>query len=197
MKPEPLTFQRKPEEFSARVSSYLETMQHAYGEEISEPELVLWRETLRDGVSFQELDAAFKVLIKHPPKYTGPDGSLQVWRKMPRLPDVMQTIWELREQATANNKALGEEVKQEEWKRLARRRAEHPEEFITSFTDLLREVMEKRPNFSVSQDRNGAKVPGKIMAAIEVELTGAQLADRMEMLKQQAAMLKEKYGIKP
>lgn len=89
----------------------------------------MWRETLKD-YSVQEFSAAITELVTHPPKYELEDGSIQVWRGMPKLPDVVNVMLDLREKAVNAAQKRERDEQTAEDKRLEERRNEHPEEFM-------------------------------------------------------------------
>jgi len=124
-----LTFQRQPEAFLTQVGTYLETMQKVYRTKLPADELDIWAETLKD-YSFQEFDQAMKHLVANPPKYELEDGTIQVWRGMQKLPDVVDVMLDFREQAVLDARKREHELRRKEFAILEKRRAEHPEEFI-------------------------------------------------------------------
>lgn len=89
----------------------------------------MWRETLKD-YSVQEFEAAFADLVRHPPKYELEDGSIQVWRGMPKLPDVVNVMLDLRDKAVQDARRREKLRRDQESAEAEKRRAEHPEEFI-------------------------------------------------------------------
>jgi len=104
-------------------------MQKVYRTKLPADELAIWAETLKD-YSFQEFDRAMKHLVANPPKYELEDGTIQVWRGMPKLPDVIDVMLDLREQAVQEARKRESERESREFAELEKRRAEHPEEFI-------------------------------------------------------------------
>jgi hypothetical protein len=162
----PLTFGRQPEEFLTQLGCFMETMQDAYRQKLSEAEQVLWRETLMHGedrFSIQELHAALAQVVRNPPLMTvdGPDGPVsQAWRGMPKLPDLVDVMLRLREERADAAEAERKRQRDEEFERLKKRRAEHPEEFF-GFADVLKTAQER--GIAMTRDRDGIKVPGKTM----------------------------------
>lgn len=135
-----LTFQRQPEQFLAFIGSFLETFQKLYRIKLPADELAIWRETLKD-YSAGEFESAMTELITHPPKYQLDDGSIQVWRGMPKLPDVVQVMLDNREKAYQRFREIEYQRELAERARLEKRRAEHPEEFMgwKEFCDMLKQ----------------------------------------------------------
>src|SRR6185437_2049049 len=125
----PLTFQKQPEKFLAAVGDYMETIQLVYRSKLPAQELELWRETLKD-YSYQEFNQAMTHLISNPPKYEFEDGSIQVWRGMPKLPDVVDVMLDFREKAVRDAQKRESDRQTREFAELEKRRAEHPEEFM-------------------------------------------------------------------
>jgi hypothetical protein len=170
----PLTFQKQPEMFLAEVGSYLETIQLVYRSKLPQQELVLWRETLKD-YSYQEFNQAMTHLISNPPKYELEDGSIQTWRGMPKLPDVVDVILDLRDKsAQAAEKRKSDELAAEEKRNEARRQL-HPEEFIG-----MKELQE------IAQKLQGGV---KKMPAQKREYAPLDLDKNANKLRQQAADL--------
>jgi hypothetical protein len=87
-----------PREFLVRLGVLLTTFQLAYRTTLPDAELRLWRETL-EGYSITEIESALSELLRCPPKQQLDDGTIQVWRGMPKLPDVIETIFAMRETA--------------------------------------------------------------------------------------------------
>lgn len=80
-------------------------------------------------------------MVTHPPKYQLEDGSIQVWRGMPKLPDVVQVMLDNRQKAIQEYRRREWERQQEEQARLEQRRQDHPEEFMgwKEFCEMLKE----------------------------------------------------------
>lgn len=164
-KGETLTFQKQPEQFLTRLGAYLETLQKVYRTKLPVEELALWRDTLKD-FSFQEFDAAMKSLVKNPPRYELEDGSVQVWRGMPKLPDVIQVMLEAQEQRAAEYRRQEGERLAAEMRDLERRR--RAGEHFYGLADVLKsvkpvEVLKPMPNIrtlwpDIDPDRNRAKL---------------------------------------
>ena len=171
----PLTFQKQPDLFLAEVGDYLETMQLVYRVKLPARELELWRETLKD-YSYQEFNRAMTHLVSNPPKYQLDDGTIQVWRGMPKLPDVVDVMLDLRDKAVQEAEKRESARQAEEDKRLEQRRKEHPEEFIG-----MRELQE------IAQKLQGAvKRPPDKKAAfpdIDPDKNRQKLAEQRQMLE--------------
>lgn len=103
----------------------------------------MWRETLKD-FSAQEFEQALAYLVKNPPKYELEDGTIQTWRGMPKLPDVLWAIDEAREQARQQARERESQRRAAEWRELEKRRAEHPEEFM-GWGEFIRRLKEEKP----------------------------------------------------
>lgn len=142
----PLTFQKQPEKFLAEVGSYMETIQLVYRSKLPSQELELWRETLKD-YSYQEFNQAMTHLISNPPKYELEDGSIQVWRGMPKLPDVVDVMLDLREKAVQEARKRESDRQSREFAELEKRRAAHPEEFM-GWGDFVKRVTEEQPELA-------------------------------------------------
>ena len=82
-------------------------------------------------------------LVSHPPKYELEDGSIQVWRGMPKLPDVVQVMLENREKAYVAKEQHRRRQEEMEYKRLEKRREEHPEEFF-GWPDIVKKAKEMK-----------------------------------------------------
>lgn len=108
----------------------METFQKVYRTKLPTDELQMWCETLKE-YSAQEFESAMGELVAHPPRYQLEDGSIQVWRGMPKLPDVVQVMLENREKRYQEWRREESKRLVEEQRRLEQRRAEHPEEFVT------------------------------------------------------------------
>lgn len=80
-------------------------------------------------------------LVSDPPKYQLEDGSIQVWRGMPKLPDVVQVILENREKSYVDSQRREREKQNDELKALEQQRNEHPEEFF-GLKDLVKKAKE-------------------------------------------------------
>lgn len=86
---------RRGSEFSENLLKHIMGLQKVYRTELDQGELHIWLSALKE-IPLPEIAAATESLITHPPKYEL-DGEVQVWRGMPKLPDVIQKIVELRE----------------------------------------------------------------------------------------------------
>jgi hypothetical protein len=133
-------------------------------------------------------------LISNPPKYELEDGSIQVWRGMPKLPDVVNVMLDLRDKAVQDARKRESQRESRELAELEKRRAEHPEEFIGM--KELQEITRKlqivaKPVRAVHMQSTGKSDKYGLEEMIEV-LPDGELADRREMLRQQAEMLKGK-----
>ena len=155
-----LTYQRQPEQFLEFIGSFLETFQKLYRTKLPPDELTVWRETLKD-YSAAEFEAAMTELVTHPPKYQLDDGSIQVWRGMPKLPDVVQVMLDNREKAYQEYRRREWERQEREQKALEKRRQEHPEEFM-SWADFCEQLKRDRPDLAAKM--------GMMMPAAELDL---------------------------
>lgn len=135
------TFQKQPERFLEQIGSQMVTLQKVYRTKLPSDELEMWRETLKD-FSVQEFEKSIMDLVHHPPKYQLEDGSIQVWRGMPKLSDVVQVMLDLRDKAIHAARQRSSEKLREEFIQLERRRKEHPEEFF-GLADVLKAVAAK------------------------------------------------------
>lgn len=157
---ETLTFQRQPQEFLAQLGSRMDTLQKVYRTKLPPDELVVWRESLKE-FSVQEFDAAVTEMVKHPPRYELDDGTIQVWRGMPKLPDVIQTMLVLREQRAAEYRRQEAAIEAAKMRELGRLREAHPEKFF-GWADFLKEWREKlgnaMPKAEIDLDKNRAKL---------------------------------------
>lgn len=175
----PLTFQKQPERFLAEVGDYLETIQLVYRSKLPQQELVLWRETLKD-YSYQEFNQAMTHLISNPPKYELEDGSIQVWRGMPKLPDVVDVMLDLREKAVQDAQQRERDERAAEFKRLEQRRKDHPEEFF-GWADVLK-----------AANLTDAKQAAKPMHNVKTIWPDIDPNKNAEKLRQQAEKLNRK-----
>jgi len=151
-------------------------MQKVYRTKLPADELTIWAETLKD-YTFQEFDQAMKHLVANPPKYELEDGSIQVWRGMPKLPDVIDVMLDFREQTVLDARKREHEQRRQDLQNLEKRRTEHPEEFMT-----WQEVCE---GFAKEHPELAAKV-GMAMP----ETTDLDLDKNADKLRQQAEQLK-------
>lgn len=133
-----VTFQKQPQEFLASIAAQLDTYQKVYRTRLPDSELIIWRETLKD-YSVQEFTAAMTELVTNPPKYELEDGSIQVWRGMPKLPDVVNVMLDLRDKAVAKAREREQEKRRKEFAVLEKQRKEHPEEFFGE-ADLAKHI---------------------------------------------------------
>jgi hypothetical protein len=141
-----VTFQKQPQRFLELIGSQLETFQKVYRTKLPADELVMWRETLKD-YSVQEFETAFAELVRYPPKYQLEDGSVQVWRGMPKLPDVVNVMLDLRDKAVYEARKRESERRRMEFAALEKRRAEHPEEFM-SWGDFCARLKTEKPELA-------------------------------------------------
>src|SRR5579859_1833503 len=173
-----LTFQKQPERFLAEMGSYLETLQFVYRTKLPPQELVLWRDTLKD-YSYQEFNRAMTHLIANPPKYEI-EGEVQVWRGMPKLPDVIDVMLNFRDKDVAAAREKEAEARRKEFAELEKRRAEHPEEFM-SWGDFCARLRVENPELAA---KIGMTFPAK------ESLSDAEL----ERKKQEAIELAKKFS---
>jgi len=118
----------------------------------------MWRETLK-GYSYQEFERAMNRLVSNPPKYELDDGTIQVWRGMPKLPDVIDVMLNFREKDAQAARDRESEKRAAEFRELENRRQEHPEEFF-GMADLAKEIRNNAKLKALcSPDRDGAAVP--------------------------------------
>lgn len=111
----------------------------------------------------QEIHAAMTHMIKNPPLFQvdGPDGPVtQKWRGMPKLPDLIETMLDLREQRSRAALKAQEDAREQEFKKLQKERDEHPERFMT-FAEVIAKVKQERPELLAGSapDKNGVEVP--------------------------------------
>jgi len=142
------------------LPTLLATLQESYRTLLSELEHQLWMESLRD-YEYPEIEAAVMEMMKYPPKYTLEDGSIQVWRGMPKLPDVLQTILARREEAQRKALVAREQQKRQDEARelddLKKRKAAG-EKFWT-LEEIAKEFFEKHPPTQAK--------PGSVQAVVE------------------------------
>jgi hypothetical protein len=103
-------------------------------------------------------------LISNPPKYELEDGTIQVWRGMPKLPDVVDVMLNLREEAVQDARKRESDRQTKEFAELEKRRAAHPEEFIgmkelAEIANKLQVGVKRMPNVrtvwpDIDPDRN-------------------------------------------
>lgn len=99
-------------------------------------------------------------LVKNPPKYQLEDGSVEIWRGMPKLPDVVGAILANREKAQQDYRKRKEEELEREMAALAQRRKEHPEEFI-GIKEIIDEAQKRFPKlFPMPSVENSAILQG-------------------------------------
>jgi len=158
-----------------QLGTFLTTLQAAYRTNLPEPELRLWRETLKP-YSIGEITAAMEHLMLNPPKYDAGDGTMQAWRGMPKLPDVLETIWDQREKRAQDARRRKQEEQAREMRELEQRRREHPEEFF-GMADLVKQMAP-----------HGNSMAPKTEATHETE------EQRRELLNRQKQLIAEKYG---
>jgi len=165
----------------------MDTIQKVYRTELPEGELNIWCETLKE-YSFQEFELAMKDLIRHPPKYELEDGSIQVWRGMPKLPDVIHTMLENRDKTAFNKKK--EKQKQEDLKQkeLEKYREEHPEEFLT-WADVIKAASEHSPQVKALAEQLDPRKPDKRTSKILPVLDDIQYRKRQDELEEQKKKL--------
>jgi hypothetical protein len=169
-------------------------LQDSYREKLSDAELRMWVGTMQDGYSLEEFDLAIKELIKHPPRYRDASGEVQTWNKMPMLPEVIETIWRVRERNAAAVQELEWRTQESELKRLDSERAEHPERFLGlgDFPAILKEAQAAAKKVvSIRKERNGS-VAALGFPAMREPLTDFEYEDRKEILRQQAERLLQK-----
>ena len=184
---ERLTYQKQPQEFLQRMSAFLDTIQKVYRVQIAVPELRIWKETLKD-YSFQEFEAAMNDLVRHPPRYELEDGSIQVWRGMPKLPDVVNAILDSREKAFKESMRQQQEKETQELAILEKRRAEHPEEFIS--LKEIKELAEK-----IWKEKGKSRIAGEMPESEPVSsvLLGLDGGARERELERQKKLLEGEY----
>jgi hypothetical protein len=167
---EALTFGNLPKEFVTNLSELLTTLQDAYRSRLADSEHQLWITTLsyaEEKFSMQEVHAAITNMIKNPPLYEvdGPDGPItQKWRGMPKITDVIETMLALRAARSREAVKAREERQRLEQMELAKRRQEHPEEFMGP--ELLKSIKESLPVATENAtDKNGLTMPGNLCNA--------------------------------
>jgi hypothetical protein len=169
-----------------RLGLFLKTLQTVYRTQLAEAELVMWRETLKD-YSYQEFERAMNHLIKNPPRYDPGDGQIQVWRGMPKLPDVIDTMLDFQQQAAVEYRRREGARLAAEMRELEKQRKERPGDFF-GLADVLKEFKEKRPDLAMATDRDGNETPLKAMPSAYIP-SEAELAEK----KRQALELEKKY----
>lgn len=152
----------------------METLQKVYRTKLPAEELTMWRETLKD-YSVQEFEKAMSELVTHPPKYELEDGTIQVWRGMPKLPDVVQVMLDQREKVAAEYRRRESERMRAEFAELEKRRAEHPEEFF-GLADVIKTYSEKEVTKAV-------KPMPKEYAPLDLDKNAEKLRQQAEKLK--------------
>lgn len=157
-------------------------MQKVYRTKLPADELEIWAETLKE-YSFQEFDRAMKHLIDNPPKYELDDGSIQVWRGMPKLPDVVDVMLGLRERAIQEASRRESERQTREFAELEKRRAEHPEEFM-SWGQFCERLKADKPELAA---KLGMKMPNA--GGLDLDKNAANL----EQLKAEAVKVAERF----
>ena len=187
----PLKYQSQPQEFLNKVKTLLETMQHVYRMKLADTEIMLWKETLKN-FSYQEILAAINELISNPPRYELEDGRIQVWRGMPKLPDVTQVMLENREKAYLERERRRKREEELELKKQEQYRKEHPEEFF-GWKDLKEEFAK----LQTTKDRNGVLVPGQVIPDkkeyISPILLGLDGGAREKELAEQKRIIESKH----
>lgn len=131
---EQLTFGRAPEEFTRELLERLITLQDAFRTKVAETELDLWVQTLGSaGASIGEIDEAIKEYFLHPPKQQLSDGTIQDWRGMPMVQDIVKEVGKA--QKRRDDAAIAD-YQQREKERTGREDAEwkayaeaHPDEY--------------------------------------------------------------------
>lgn len=149
----------------------MDTLQKVYRTKLPPDELGMWRESLKD-FSVQEFDAAVSEMVKHPPRYELEDGTIQVWRGMPKLPDVIQVMLALREKRAAEYRRAQAERDAAHMRELGKLREAHPEKFF-GWADFLKEWRDKLSNAMPSSE-------------IDLERNRALLAEKAKRLKEAA-----------
>lgn len=179
----PLTFQKQPTEFLRRLRDYMKTMQLVHRTQLAEAEMSIWVETLK-GYSYQEFDRAMTHLISNRPKYQLDDGSIQVWTGMPKLPDVIDVMLDQREEAAISARKREQERRNQEFKELEQRRAEHPEEFF-GWADVVKALEEKKPELTGKLKSSSPSVPAKEWPQAPPELNEQQTEQRRQQMKRE------------
>jgi len=153
----------------------MDTLQKVYRTKLPAEELTMWRETLKD-YSVQEFERAMSELVSHPPKYELEDGSIQVWRGMPKLPDVVQVMLDQREKVAAEYRRRESERMRLEFAELEKRRAEHPEEFSG-----LADVLKAAKVDGIGKITNA--MPTKVYPELDLDKNAETLRQQAEKLK--------------
>lgn len=129
-------------------------------------------------------------LISNPPKYELEDGSIQVWRGMPKLPDVVDVMLNFRVKAGIDALKRAAEQQKKEDAEEEKRRAEHPEEFIGM--KELQEIAQKIPLINKKPSCPSNKTEAK---AAEPTLSSyAPSKAELERKKQEAIELAKKFS---
>jgi len=172
-------------------------MQKVYRTKLPADELEIWAETLKD-YSFQEFDKAMKHLVANPPKYELEDGTVQVWRGMPKLPDVIDVMLDLRAKAVQEAQQRERDARAAEFRELEKRRAGHPEEFF-GWADVVKAVSEKLPEVANNLDPARPSVPLKTWPQEPQGLNERQTELRRQKMKSdyQAYLSQQEKAGKP
>lgn len=144
---------------------------------------MMWRETLKD-YSVQEFEAAMRELVTNPPRYELEDGSIQVWRGMPKLPDVVNVMLDTRERIAAEYRRRESERERQRMAELAKRREEHPEEFM-SWQEFCQQLQKEKPELAA---RMGMQMPATNGQSEK------EYQERQRLLRQQAERLTKGDG---
>lgn len=139
-------------------------------------------------------------MIKNPPLYEvpGPDGLItQKWRGMPKLPDLIETMLDLRKERSRKARIEQEGVEGEKWKAMERDREEHPEKYLSiaqAWKQLKRDVPQAFANSTrkapeVRMESTGRLDKYGLEEKIEAGLSDVQYQDRLQMLEQQKKKL--------
>lgn len=200
---EALTFVNQPGEFLTQLERLLVTLQDAYRSKLSDAEQQLWILTLTEGeekFSMEEVHRAVTEMIKNPPLFEvpGPDGPItQKWRGMPKLPDLIETMLDLRSKRAREERTERQEREQEEWRELEKRRMEHPEEFfgMGDLAKLIQPGFAAMPHVSVASTGGVDKYGGPEVEPVSPILANDDLArQRVQQMKADLARHQEKAG---
>lgn len=162
-------------------------MQKVHRQKLPPDELDTWTDTLKD-YSFQEFDRAMKYLIRNPPKYDPGDGSMQVWSGMPKLPDVVRTMLDFRDEDIRVANARESQKRIQEDREMEKYRAEHPEEFVAlDMADILKQATKAMEERTVNVPRS------ELRKTIEL-MDDEAWERRRQYLKAQAESIAKRYA---
>ena len=143
--------------------------------EMGDLEYLDWKESLRS-CPLEKIQAALDRIATVPPKTEHGE-----YRGRPTLIDVLRTMDILAEEGAAEFRRQQAETSRRDWRRMEKRRQEHPEEFFG-----LADVLKAANVVSVDQ-------AAKPMPAVRTIFPDIDPGKNAEKLKQQAEIVKQKY----